>query len=111
VLLTYGYVDRDPGRARELGRQYAAAYRRSAIAHYELGADAEAAIDAFADGQLWGTPDEVVEKAAHVARDMRVGHLVFAFRYASVPYEQAERSMRLFASEVAPRLRQIGGPG
>jgi alkanesulfonate monooxygenase SsuD/methylene tetrahydromethanopterin reductase-like flavin-dependent oxidoreductase (luciferase family) len=107
VALTYGYVDRDPGRARERGLQYATAYRRSAIHHYELGEDAEAELEAFAEAQLWGTPDQVVEKAAYVAEVTGTGHLAYAFRYAGVPYEEAEAGMRLFAAEVAPRLRQL----
>jgi alkanesulfonate monooxygenase SsuD/methylene tetrahydromethanopterin reductase-like flavin-dependent oxidoreductase (luciferase family) len=107
VLLTYGYVDRDAGRARELGRRYAIAYRESAIAHYELGTDAERELERFADSQLWGTPDEFVEKAATVAEMTRTEHLVVVFRYAGVPYEEAETVMRLFAADVAPRVRAI----
>jgi alkanesulfonate monooxygenase SsuD/methylene tetrahydromethanopterin reductase-like flavin-dependent oxidoreductase (luciferase family) len=110
VTLTYGFVDRDPGRARELGSQYARAYRLSAIDHYELGSDAEGELEAFAGAQLWGTPDQVVEKAAYLAEATRTGHLAYAFRYAGVPYEDAISSMRLFAAEVAPRLREIPVP-
>ena len=108
--LTYGFVDRDPGRARELGSQYARAYRLSAIDHYELGSDGEGELEAFAGAQLWGTPDQVVEKAAYLAEATRTGHLAYAFRYAGVPYEDAISSMRLFAAEVAPRLREIPVP-
>lgn len=110
VALTYGFVDRDPGRARELGMGFARAYRLSAIDHYELGPDAGAELEAFAEAQLWGTPDQVVEKAAYLAEATRTGHLAYAFRYAGVPYEEAIASMRLFAREVAPRLRTIPLP-
>ena len=72
----------------------------SAIDHYELGPDAEAELEAFAEAQLWGTPDQVVEKAAYLAEATRTGHLAYAFRYAGVPYEDAVSSMRLFAAEV-----------
>jgi alkanesulfonate monooxygenase SsuD/methylene tetrahydromethanopterin reductase-like flavin-dependent oxidoreductase (luciferase family) len=110
VTLTYGFVDRDPGRARELGMRYARAYRLSAIDHYELGPDADAELEAFAEAQLWGTPDQVVERAAYLAETTRTGHLAYAFRYAGVPYDDAVSSMRLFAAEVAPRLRGIPLP-
>jgi len=110
VTLTYGFVDRDPDRARELGMQYARAYRLSAVEHYELGDDAVAELEAFAEAQLWGTPAQVVEKAADLAQTTRTGHLAYAFRYAGVPYDEAISSMRLFASEVAPRLREIPLP-
>jgi alkanesulfonate monooxygenase SsuD/methylene tetrahydromethanopterin reductase-like flavin-dependent oxidoreductase (luciferase family) len=110
VTLTYGFVDRDPERARELGMGYARAYRLSAVEHYELGSDAVTELEAFAEAQLWGTPAQVVEKAAYLAEATRTGHLAYAFRYAGVPYEEAISSMRLFASEVAPRLREIPLP-
>lgn len=107
VSLVFAYVDRDPGRARELGRRYARAYRESAIHHYELGPDAERELEQFADAQLWGTPDEVVEKAAAIAELTGTAHLACAFRYAGVPYDHAEASMRLFAAEAAPRIRAL----
>jgi alkanesulfonate monooxygenase SsuD/methylene tetrahydromethanopterin reductase-like flavin-dependent oxidoreductase (luciferase family) len=110
VTLTYGFVDRDPERARELGMRYARAYRLSAVEHYELGSDAVTELEGFAEAQLWGTPAQVVEKAAYLAEATRTGHLAYAFRYAGVPYEEAISSMRLFASEVAPRLREIPLP-
>ncbi|MDX6378104.1 MAG: hypothetical protein QOE98_2407, partial [Gaiellaceae bacterium] len=34
-------------------------------------------------------------------------HIAFAFRYSTVPYAAAEASMRLFASEVLPRLQRL----
>lgn len=107
VVLTYGFADRDPGRARELGMRYATAYRESAIEHYELGPDAEVELEQFAGAQLWGTPGEIVEKAAHVAELTGTDHLAFAFRFAGVPYEEAEASLRLFADEALPRLRTL----
>jgi len=106
ATLVFGYVDRDPGRARELGIQYAMNYRVSAIHHYGLGEDAQAELEAFGEAQLWGTPEQVVEKAVAIGEQTRTGHLSVAFRYAGVPYEDAETSMRLFATEVRPRLRE-----
>ena len=68
VLLTYGFCDRDPVRARELGMQYATAYRKSAISHYGL-ADGDADLRRFAEAQIWGTPGrdrrEVRVRRAH----------------------------------------------
>ncbi|MFN8188445.1 MAG: LLM class flavin-dependent oxidoreductase [Gaiellales bacterium] len=108
ATLVFGYIDRDPGRARELGMQYAMSYRQSAIAHYGLGEDARADLEAFGEAQLWGTPEQVVEKALAITEATRTGHLVVAFRYAGVPYEAAEEGVRLFATEVGPRLREAG---
>jgi alkanesulfonate monooxygenase SsuD/methylene tetrahydromethanopterin reductase-like flavin-dependent oxidoreductase (luciferase family) len=109
VLLTYGFCDRDPVRARELGMQYATAYRKSAISHYGL-ADGEADLRRFAEAQMWGTPDEIVEKCEYAARTIGTDHVAFAFRYAGVPYADGEASMRLFATEVLPRLQRLAVP-
>jgi alkanesulfonate monooxygenase SsuD/methylene tetrahydromethanopterin reductase-like flavin-dependent oxidoreductase (luciferase family) len=106
VLLTFAYCDRDPGRARELGTRYARAYRESAIAHYGL-AGGEDDLRSFGATQIWGTPDEIVAKCEYAARTIGTDHIVFAFRYAGVPYADAEASMRLLAAEVMPRLRKI----
>ena len=61
----------------------------------------------FAEDQIWGTPDEIVEKCEDAARTIGTDHIAFAFRYAGVPYEEAEASMRLFASDVLPRLQRL----
>ena len=106
VVLTFAYCDRDPGRAREHGLCYARAYRESAIAHYGL-AGGEADLAAFAEAQLWGTPDEIIEKVAHVVERTGTDQIVWAFRYAGVPYDVAEGSLRLFASAVMPRLKRL----
>ncbi len=106
VLLTFAYCDRDPGRARELGVRYARAYRESAIAHYGL-AGGEDDLRAFGETQIWGTPDEIVDKCEYAARTIGTDHIVFAFRYAGVPYDHAEASLRLFASDVMPRLQRL----
>lgn len=54
--------------------------------------------------QAWGTPDQVVEKLLHVQRMTGAEELVMNIRFGAMPVETAERSMRLFATEVLPRL-------
>ena len=106
VLLTYAFCDRDAGKAAELGQRYARAYRETAVNHYGL-ADKENDLRRFAEDQIWGTPDQIVEKCAAAARTIGTDHIAFAFRYAGVPYAEAEASMRLFASDVLPRLQRL----
>ena len=36
--------------------------------------------------------------------------LTCCFRYAGLPFEDAQRSMRTFAAEVLPALRQVPAP-
>ncbi|HEV8639933.1 MAG TPA: hypothetical protein VGV13_02425, partial [Methylomirabilota bacterium] len=37
-------------------------------------------------------------------------HFVGVFSYAGMPYDEAERSMRLFAREVMPALQKVSAP-
>ncbi len=57
-----------------------------------------------------GTPEQIVEKVAHVVDLTGSDYLVFAFSYGGLPYEDAEASLRLFTAEALPRLRSLG-PG
>jgi hypothetical protein len=51
---------------------------------------------------VWGTPDQILEKL-RARREVIGDHdLTCCFRYAGLPYEQAEASMRSFAAEVLP---------
>jgi alkanesulfonate monooxygenase SsuD/methylene tetrahydromethanopterin reductase-like flavin-dependent oxidoreductase (luciferase family) len=60
--------------------------------------------------QAWGTPDQVFERLQHVQRTTSAEELVLNFRYGNMPVATAERSMRLFASDVLPRLHEMEAP-
>ena len=57
--------------------------------------------------QAWGTPDQVFDKLVQVQRMTSAEELILNFRFGGMPVETAERSMRLFATEVLPRLHGI----
>ena len=69
------------------------------------------ATEYFMSLQVWGTPemcyDTIVKNAARIGAEGYIG----IFSYAGMPIAEAERSMRLFAKEVMPRLqaRQVTG--
>ena len=58
--------------------------------------------------QAWGTPDQVYEKLANVQRTTSAEELILNFRFGNMPVETAERSMRLFASDVLPPSPRAG---
>lgn len=60
--------------------------------------------------QAWGTPDEVLEKLIHVQRMTSAEELILNFRFGAMPAATAERSMRLFAAEVLPKLQALEAP-
>ena len=61
--------------------------------------------DFFLNLQVWGTPEQCVEKIKRIHQ--RVGHdsYVAVFSYGGMPHPEAERSMRLFAEKVMPELK------
>ena len=60
--------------------------------------------------QAWGTPNMVLEKLHAIQETTGAEELVMNFRMGGMPVETAERSMRLFASEVLPALQAMEAP-
>jgi len=59
----------------------------------------------FVNLMPWGTPDQVIEKLHDIDRYIDMGTFIAHFAFAGMPYDQAENSMRLFASGVLPALK------
>ena len=55
---------------------------------------------------LVGTPDEVAQGLISLHGEAPYDHFCFWARLPGLTHEQALESMRLFASEVAPRVRE-----
>jgi alkanesulfonate monooxygenase SsuD/methylene tetrahydromethanopterin reductase-like flavin-dependent oxidoreductase (luciferase family) len=123
------YCDENQGRAEEFARKYIGAYWHSVVRHYEIVgthlttmkgyesykqmqemANAPGGVDALVDFflglQVWGTPEMCYEKILDIQR--RTGAEAFngVFSYGGMPYDVAEASLRLFASEVMPELKR-----
>jgi len=78
-------------------------YAKAAEQIQSLGHDA--VIEEFIKSNLWGTPDMISATLRHrreVIGDFEVNG---AFSYYSIPYEDVEKNMRLFAKEVAPEVK------
>ena len=124
------FCDEDEGRARELARRYIGGYYASVVSHYELkgghlggtqgyesyaklqeiaSADGgeKLLIDFFLDLQVWGTPAQCFDKIIDIQQRVGNDRFVALFSYAGMPADEAERNMRLFASEVMPQLKQL----
>jgi alkanesulfonate monooxygenase SsuD/methylene tetrahydromethanopterin reductase-like flavin-dependent oxidoreductase (luciferase family) len=55
-----------------------------------------------------GTPDQLIEKVQRIRTESGAREIVIAFDVVgSMPYEDAERSMSLFAREVLPAVHEI----
>ena len=79
------------------------AYAQKAAIAKETGLDG--ATEGFMKAATWGTPDRILlelEARREVVGDFELN---VAFRFGGVPYEIAERGLRLFAQEVLPVLK------
>ena len=67
----------------------------------------DAVIDYFMNLQVWGTPDQCYERILDIHTRTGNSHYVGVFSYAGMPYDEAERNLRLFAAEVMPALKKL----
>ncbi len=68
----------------------------------------ETQLDAYLAVQIWGTPAMCREKIARRREVLGEFDLTCCFRYAGMPVEVAEQSMRTFARHVIAPLRAQG---
>ncbi len=71
----------------------------------------DAAVQAFVDLQIWGTPEQCVEKIANISNRIRSDSFTGVFSFAGMEWADAERNMKLFAKDVKPHLRRLAPIG
>jgi hypothetical protein len=118
----------DRNKAGEIARRHIVGYYWDLMEHYEMTgshfADTgkayqhyakaaevlnavghEAAIEEFLASNLWGTPEMLAAKLRRRRELIGDFEVNGVFTYQSIPYEQVEQCMRLFAKEVAPEVK------
>jgi len=127
-LALWTYVAENEGEARRGAEQYIPEYTDSALRHYELlgshlqhikgyesygamqeafRADHDLFKRGFVDSHPWGTPDQTIKRATELAEAFGTDEIMFVFKYGSMPIDAAQKSMRLFAREVLPALKEL----
>ena len=128
LVADFTYCDLDPALAEERAREYITGYLRSILHHYELASDhfrdakgyeeyasnieairaigAEGMAKSYLNVQVWGTPDQILERLDERRRIIGDFDLNLCFRYAGMPYAVAEQSMRCFGEHVLPALQE-----
>jgi alkanesulfonate monooxygenase SsuD/methylene tetrahydromethanopterin reductase-like flavin-dependent oxidoreductase (luciferase family) len=130
VLAGWVFCDKDAGKAEAMAREYIGGYWNTVLKHYELVGDhlsktkgyesygamqeniskpgmKDAMIDFFLGLQIYGTPQQCTDRIADFAARLGAETFTGVFSYAGMPYDMAEQNLRLFASEVMPRLKTI----
>ena len=129
LVVGWTFCDEDEERAYNMARRYMGGYWQSVMDHYEFkehhlkdvkgyeyyGKCAEKieqygddrVKDFFMNLQVWGTPEQCYEKIMAIRQWTGNDSFVGVFSYADMPCGDAESSMRLFASQVLPRLKEF----
>src|SRR5215470_11063515 len=130
VSAGWTFCDESAARAQEMARRFIGGYYQTVLEHYQFQGDhlartkcyeyygkmaekitqygTDTVIDYFMNLQVWGTPEQCYEKILDIHARTGNSHYVGVFSYAGMPYEDAERNMRLFAREVMPALKKLG---
>jgi alkanesulfonate monooxygenase SsuD/methylene tetrahydromethanopterin reductase-like flavin-dependent oxidoreductase (luciferase family) len=125
-------VDADAARVEELAHRYIGGYYETVISHYgfaegaheglrgyEFYADitkyidrrgASRAVTDYVNLMPWGTPDQVIEKLRSLTDQLGVAAFNPSFNFAGMPHDLAEKSLRLFATEVLPEVQRWPAP-
>jgi len=120
------FCDASAERAEAMAREYMANYFLSIAGHYELmsehfratkgydlyanAADAfravgmELAMNTYVGIQTWGTPLQILEKLEARKRLLGGFETLVIGRYGGMSFEDAEKSLRLFAGKVLPEV-------
>ncbi len=130
IVVGWTFVDEDPERARELARKYIGRYYASTVDHYEFSnaelhkvpgyeyyqrisnkiheVGREKFLDFLTDLQVYGTPQQCLEKLESISRKTDMATYVAVLSYGGMSAAEAERNLRLFSTSVMPEL-QIWG--
>jgi alkanesulfonate monooxygenase SsuD/methylene tetrahydromethanopterin reductase-like flavin-dependent oxidoreductase (luciferase family) len=129
LLQDFVYCHEDAEEAKRIAGEHISRYFLSVIKHYDfagshwretkgyeayqVGADMireagmEAAADAYVEANIYGTPEQIVEKYAQ-RREMAGDFLANgSFAFGGLPLDKAEASLRLFGKKVIPELHKM----
>jgi alkanesulfonate monooxygenase SsuD/methylene tetrahydromethanopterin reductase-like flavin-dependent oxidoreductase (luciferase family) len=133
IICVFTGVAEDEAGARELRERYLQRYALSTVEHYEFDnvgfADIEGyeyyaglsrniqkhGVEGFAgylaDLQVWGTPDQVVEKLLGYVKRLDAGGILLVPAFGGMSKDVADRNYELLAREVVPHLKahDVGG--
>ena len=131
IVVGFTFCHEDQDRAKEMASEYVGNYWDSIMDHYEFRSDhlketkgyeyygkftekieqygTQDVKDFFLDLQVWGTPDQCYDKIISTRDRVGSDSFLAAFSFGAMPYDEVEKSMRLFAKEVLPRLKELPG--
>ena len=133
ILVVVTGVAKTEAGAQRIREQYLQRWARSTVEHYQFDNVGFAEIEGYeyyaalarniekhglenfcgflADLQVWGTPDQVIEKLLDYAKRTDAGGLVVPLSFGGLPPDETRANFDLFAQEVLPELQRhdVGG--
>jgi alkanesulfonate monooxygenase SsuD/methylene tetrahydromethanopterin reductase-like flavin-dependent oxidoreductase (luciferase family) len=128
IVSTFIYVAETEKEALAGAEKWIGNYAETAISHYEYDepehfrgakgyefhakmADAtkkstSSFREMFTKTQVYGTPEQCVATLRTIAETMDASEFVATFKFGAMPLEVAQRSMKLFATEVMPHIQR-----
>lgn len=129
MMVDLTYCHPDAQEAERVAREHISNYYMTCVEHYEFGSrhfaetsgyetyaaakqaieeyGLEAVVDIYVNAQIWGTPEQVIEK--YKERRVIVGPFepIMVFQYGGLMGDKAEESFELFTKEVMPELLEL----
>jgi len=129
VVVAFVAVNEDAARAQEVRDKYLLEYARSTSSFYQFGNKEFEKIEGYeyygalansvekhgiekfnnflADLQIWGRPEEVVEKLKTMVERFDVGSFIIYTQFGDMPFDVGRENYELFARKVLPHLKDI----
>lgn len=122
MIVQLMYCAASDEEAREAASRHMAAYYTDANRHYRVaevgnvrgyehykagGDGGEAMNPDILAHSLWGTPERILSQIRELRRETGLKDLLISGWFGTMPVEEAERSLRLFASEVLPNIDSL----
>ncbi|MDB5972818.1 MAG: alkane 1-monooxygenase [Hydrocarboniphaga sp.] len=133
VMVAFVAVNEDAAKAREMRDKYLVEYARSTSEFYQFSNKGFASIDGYeyygalaasvekhgiekfndflADLQVYGRPEEVVEKLKQMVARFDVGSFIIYTQFGDMPFEVGRANYELFARKILPHLKDINVSG
>lgn len=127
IMTDITLCDTNKDRAAENAQKYIRNYLLSVMHHYEMMGDhfkeakgyeeygdaatamqemgVEAVAEGYLEAQVWGTPQQMLDGFAKRREVIGDFDILLIPRYAGMPFDVAERTLRTFAKEVYPELK------
>ena len=129
VLVAFVACHEDKKKAREMRDRYLVEYARSTSEFYKFGNAEFADIEGYeyygalarsiekhgmakfndflAELQVWGRPEEVIEKLTTMKERFGVGQFIIYTQFGDMPFEVGRENTELFARKILPALKDL----